>query len=108
MQGVSLLSTIEGHDTGRDRVLVEYEYQRGTDVPGRIPRQHTLVTRTWRMSVAEGMTEGELYNLADDPQEFRNRWGDPAAAEPKTEILEQMVLAEIEARDQLPFPTGRA
>jgi arylsulfatase A-like enzyme len=108
MQGVSLLPTLEGGAAGRDRVLVEYEHQRGTGVPGRMPRQHTLVTRGWRMSLAEGTPGGELYNLADDPEEFRNLWGDPAAAGPKAELLEQMVLAEIEARDQLPLPTGRA
>ena len=108
MQGTSLLPILEERAHGRDRVLVEYEHQRGIGVPGRMPRQHTLVTRTWRMSLAEGSPGGELYNLADDPQEFRNLWADPAAAGAKADLLEQMVLAEIEARDQLPMPTGRA
>jgi hypothetical protein len=32
-------------------------------------------------------TEGELYNVAQDPQQFENRWDDPASASLRSDLL---------------------
>jgi hypothetical protein len=42
-------------------------------------------------------TEGELYDLADDPQLFRNRWDDPACAALRSDLVADLY-------DHLPAP----
>jgi hypothetical protein len=32
-------------------------------------------------------TEGELYDLTDDPHQFHNRWDDPACASLKADLI---------------------
>jgi hypothetical protein len=51
---------------------------------------------------------GELYDLEDDPNEFNNLWGEPAAADAKSEMLEMLARLEMAAIDIVPAPTGRA
>jgi len=109
MQGVSLLGALEDPSKRvRDNVLIQYDHQQGPSRPGRMLRTHGVVTESWRMSIAEGQAGGELYDLGRDPEEFFNRWNDGAAMEQKCELLHQLARAEMEAVDELPFPTGRA
>ena len=58
--------------TARDCVLVEDEVQTllpGSTVRGRV---RTLLADGWRMSVYDGIDQGELYNLDEDPEEAEN------------------------------------
>lgn len=109
MQGVSLLGTLENAAApARDSVLIQYDHQIGPSRPGRMLRTHGLVTPEWRMSIAEGVPGGELYNLERDPDEFFNLWDDRAAIDDKCELLARLARAEMETVDELPLPTGRA
>lgn len=108
MQGVSLLDTLQGGKEARDSVLMQYDHQVGPSRPGRMLRTHGLVTKDWRVSMAEGIPGGELYHLAKDPDEFFNRWNDREALADKCEMLARLARAEIEDVDELPLPTGRA
>jgi arylsulfatase A-like enzyme len=48
----------------------------------------TLTTRRYRLSRSEHEPEdGELYDLADDPGEFVNRWSDPGLRGVRSELL---------------------
>jgi hypothetical protein len=71
-------------------------------------RTHGLVTREWRVSMAEGIPGGELYDLKNDPDEFFNRWNDGAALGDKCAMLDRFARAEMQSVDELPLPTGRA
>ena len=71
-------------------------------------RTHGLIAGDWRVSIAEGIAGGELYDLKNDPDEFFNRWSDPAGRDAKSDALAELARAEMEAVDELPFPTGRA
>lgn len=48
-------------------------------------------------SITYDGTEGELYNLEEDPHQFRNLWDDPASAAPRKELVADLY-------DHLPPP----
>jgi arylsulfatase A-like enzyme len=109
LQGVSQLATLSGKaESARDSCLIQYDHQLGPSRPGRMLRTHGLVTKDWRVSIAEGIPGGELYDLKNDPDEFFNRWGDAAALGDKCAMLDRFARAEMEDVDELPLPTGRA
>jgi hypothetical protein len=108
MQGRSLLSAMEHGAAIRDSVFVQYDHQvpsPGTNVP---PRVHSLIDERYRLSVFHGTGWGELYDLVDDPGEFKNLWDDAAHAGTRAHMVERLLLTEIEHVDRIPLPTRRA
>ena len=73
VEGISLLPALRGEGPARSQVLIEYEWRW---IPGL--HQKTLRTRDWRLTVYAGRHDGELYDLHRDPDEFVNRFHDPA------------------------------
>ncbi|MGE0626901.1 MAG: sulfatase [Hyphomicrobiaceae bacterium] len=109
MQGRSLVPVLAGEDSnGRRAAFIQYDHQRSNSALGGVPRIHTLVDRRWRLSMFDGVEWGELYDLASDPGEFVNLWDDPASAEVKARMIEQLAREEIAHIDRVPMPTGRA
>ncbi len=110
LQGRSLQAVAENPalDGMRDSHLIEEDNQRAIAGLGENPRARSLVTHRWRISVYAGQGWGELYDLKDDPQEFRNLWDSPAHTAVKTEMLERLVQAQIAHCDLSPAPMGRA
>jgi arylsulfatase A-like enzyme len=85
MQGAPLPTTA---DATRERVITEWDggYD-GEDVRLRsIYRDGWLCTVCEPGSVHDG-TEGELYNLANDPRQFENLWDDPPSAGVKRDLI---------------------
>ncbi len=71
----------------RDGILQETEFM-------------TMVrTRDWKLVHFLDEAFGQLFHLANDPEEVHNLWDDPAAAEKKQELLD--VLREWRIRSQL-------
>ena len=58
----------------------------------------------WKLTF-DMMGAGELYNLAADPYELKNLYGDPAAAAMRTRMLEELLAWTI--RTQSDTPTAR-
>lgn len=110
MQGRSLLPDVAGEADGAapDAILLEEEGQRVFGGFTRPVRCRTLVTRRWRMTVYAGVPWGELYDLAEDPQETRNLWADAESRGVRAELTERMMRAMIAACDRSPLPTGLA
>jgi arylsulfatase A-like enzyme len=74
----------------RDHALIENRHQRSAI------HLRSLVTERWKITVYRGHDYGELFDLETDPEERRNLWDDPVAADAKREMLLRFVQAEIE------------
>ena len=60
-------------------------------------RDGWIVTAYGKSSIYEG-TEGELYDLKNDPRQWRNLWDDPAAAAMKKDLLDDLRARTPQAR----------
>ena len=90
MQGRSLL------DGSAGREAVRSEYFDAIDGPdGSYATMYR--TRTHKLVVYHGHGLGELYDLEADPDEFENRWDEPAAAGIKSELLLRSFDASMRA-----------
>jgi arylsulfatase A-like enzyme len=80
MEGRSLpVDDVDAGTRGFERVLTEWDSELfGTDVHLRtIMRDHWVCT-TYQPGTSHDGTEGELYDLDEDPLQRVNRWDDPA------------------------------
>jgi len=91
-------------DEPRDSVYCEYYNAcNGHNGSFEQPAMATMLrTRQHKLTVAHGRDQGELYDLAADPQELRNLWDDPAAITTKAELLVQLSDRMAFACDPLP------
>jgi arylsulfatase A-like enzyme len=85
MQGAPL-PTADG--SGRERVLTEWDSQ-FDDVDMHL---RSIFRAGWTCTVYEAGgrydgTEGELYDLTDDPHQFDNRWDDPECAALRSDLV---------------------
>jgi arylsulfatase A-like enzyme len=91
MQGVNQLDVWQGRaERARDWALVENRHNPTT------VHLRTLVTGRHKITVYRDAAYGELFDLADDPGEQRNRWDDPIYRDLKAALLLDFVQAEIQ------------
>ena len=64
----------------------------------------TLVTRSYRMTLSPDDNFGELYDLANDPDENLNNFDDPKAADTRAELMEIMVRRMMQLQTTSPLP----
>jgi arylsulfatase A-like enzyme len=81
----------------RAHTLVENNHEPG------MAELKTFINDRYKLTVYRAFDCGELYDLAEDPDEFFNRWDDPDYALVKTELLQAFVQAEM-AKEVLPMP----
>ena len=89
-QGRSLMACLDGGDTGREALLIEYN---GNGVPAGFttqPRMRSVLTSDHRLTLYGGEPWGELYDLAQDPNETRNLWDSPAHERVKGDLSMQL------------------
>jgi arylsulfatase A-like enzyme len=81
MQGQALpVDDGDAEERGFERVLTEWDSELfGIAVHLRTITRDGWVCTTYRPGTVHDGTEGELYDLADDPLQQVNRWDDPAA-----------------------------
>ncbi len=110
IQGRSLLPAIRGEADPEavDSIVVEDDQQRHYFGYKGAPRIRTIVTATHRLTVTQGESWGELYDLANDPDEMENLFDDPAHAGVRAEMFERLAHRQIELVDTSPMPTLRA
>lgn len=82
MEGQSFIPGCSAAST-RDAVLLAYQ------------NMHTLVTRDgWKLTVYDGESGGQLFNLADDPDEQRNRYHAPECAARRERLLRTLITLQ--------------
>ena len=109
IQGISLMPAIGGGDGGgRGAQVIEDDQQRAVLGFAAPPRLRTLVTRRWRMTVADGDPWGELYDLDNDPHEMHNLFAEESARAVRGELMEELAYRQMELADRSPLPVGRA
>jgi arylsulfatase A-like enzyme len=73
---------------GFERVLTEWDSELfGIGVHLRTITRDGWVCTTYQPGYSHDGTEGELYDLANDPLQQDNRWGDPALASVQSDLL---------------------
>lgn len=76
---------------GAERVLTEWDSELfGVDVHLRTITRDGWVCTAYRPGTVHDGTEGELYDLAGDPLQQVNRWGDPACAGVQRDLLDDL------------------
>ena len=77
---------------GPERVLTEWDSELfGVDVHLRTITRDDWVCTTYRPGTVHDGTEGELYDLADDPLQQVNRWNDPAHATIQRDLVTDLI-----------------
>jgi hypothetical protein len=89
MQGGSLpVDDADGRARGFERVLTEWDSELfGTDVHLRTIMRDHWVCSTYLPGTSHDGSEGELYDLDEDPLQRVNRWDDPAMAALRTDLV---------------------
>jgi arylsulfatase A-like enzyme len=91
MQGVDQMPVWRGEtESARDHIVVENRHQ-----PTRI-HLRTLVNDRYKITVYRGKEYGELFDLAEDPEERHNLWDDPAHEGLKLSLMHRFLQAEME------------
>lgn len=74
----------------RDHVVVENRHQ------PTVMNMRTYIDERYKLTLYRGETEGELFDLQEDPDELRNLWDEPEARELKSRLLLRFLQAEME------------
>ena len=107
VQGQSLVSILTGQtDPSTHRDFVRSEYHDALD---RTYASHAnmIYDGRYKLVVYHGHEIGELYDLDEDPNEFRNLWNDPDLLVLKYELMKQLFDAVMLATDDGQPRAGR-
>jgi arylsulfatase A-like enzyme len=70
--------------------------------------QLTLVTRTHKLVVYRDSADGELYDLASDPDQFRNLWNEAQFADLRSELILEMIREQLRSQGSRQIRTAFA
>jgi len=105
MQGQSLLPILSGeHDPTEHRDYVYCEYYNAWTHHRSYGTM--MRTRDQKIVVYHGVEDGELYDLAHDPDEFNNLYNQPDHAELRHQLLKRAFDASVFTMDPLPERLG--
>ena len=76
-------------DAARDHIIVENRHQPTT------VHVKTYVDDRYKITTYFNRDYGELFDLQDDPDEYRNLWDDPACRELKARLILRLLHAEM-------------
>lgn len=105
MQGGNLVDYARTN-TGNDAVLIEDDVRKKyMGFPSNY-RVRSLVTHQHRLTLYSNAQWGELYDLANDPNEFDNLWDSPAHQSLRASLTEQLAYKMMQMADSSPLSTG--
>ncbi len=109
MQGFDLTPLLDDPSASvRDRVLIEEDEMFDVLGTGRPLRMRTVVTGAGRLTRYEGTPQGEIFDLAEDPDEMVNVFDDPARTNLRDELTEALLSEMVRLADDSPKPTHLA
>ena len=96
MEADSLLGALNGEPwEGRDQVFCES----ARDVNFTTNDFQTMIrTRSWKLVHFLDAEDGQLFNLANDPEEVCNLWHDPGSQAKKRELLDALLTWRIRSQ----------
>jgi arylsulfatase A-like enzyme len=106
MQSCSLAKLLAGKPETRDTAYSEWHVH-----PSRCGvslKLRTVRTKTHKCTFELGSGAGELYHLANDPNEMDNLYDDPGYAKVRKELEDMMRARPGKVREDLPEPIGMA
>ncbi|MEZ5344961.1 MAG: sulfatase-like hydrolase/transferase [Pyrinomonadaceae bacterium] len=71
-------------------------------------RMRTLVNDRYRMTAYSGQPYGELFDMQEDPNEFRNLWNEPGTKSIKADLKDELLDKIMETDHPLPRQTARS
>src|SRR5664280_2381354 len=100
MQGGSLpMDDADAEARGFERVLTEWDSDIfGTDVHLRTIMRDRWVCTAYLPGTSHDGTEGELYDLVDDPLQRHNRWDDPAMRPLRDDLVDDLWSSQPPSR----------
>ncbi|MFN4282494.1 MAG: sulfatase [Alphaproteobacteria bacterium] len=104
-QGLDLASAAAGDAAAHDAMLIEEHQRRGYMGMDNNFRARSLITDRHRLTIYEGVTDGELYDLRDDPDELVNLWDAPAARALREDLMERLARKMMAMADSSPLAT---
>ena len=104
IQGESLLPVIAGESAGRDATLVEFNDGAPKFGFTEAARVRSVITQDWRLSIYKDQPWGELYDLANDPQETRNLWDSAEHTAIRSELTLRLAHLLTGQMDESPIP----
>jgi hypothetical protein len=104
---MSLLPILRGEaDPNVHHEFVRCEYHDALDRPF-ASHANMIVDGRYKLIVYHGHDIGELYDLHQDPGEFRNLWNDPSVSSIKWELTKRLFDATMMATDEGQARVGR-
>jgi len=100
MQGKPLpVDDVDAEIRGFDKVLTEWDSELfGIDVHLRSMMRDQWLVTVYRPGTSHDGTEGELYDMADDPLQQVNRWDDPSMRSLRDDLVADLWDSQPEAR----------
>ena len=108
IQGQSLLGLMSGSRAARASLMIEHQDNMTRMGFAQPCMARTLVTATYRLTLYQGESWGELYDLAKDPHETFNLWDEAAYVETRLRLTEELTQSMMDAVDQSPRARRRA
>lgn len=84
-------------EQARDHIICEFRHEPTTI------HQKTFVDDRYKITVYYNQTYGEIFDLKEDPGEYKNLWNLPEYQELKTELLMKYIWAEL-GKEQMAMP----
>jgi arylsulfatase A-like enzyme len=70
--------------------------------------QKTFITNSYKLVMYNNKSYGELYDLQQDPDQYRNLWEDPTYQSLKVDLFQQFISAEMQKDGTLRTRTSNA
>jgi arylsulfatase A-like enzyme len=109
MQGASLLPHIQRQAPAPHEFLVieEEGQRRDFEFSARV-KMRSLITTQFRMTIYANHSDGELYDLQNDPDECVNLWNAPSAQATRAALTETLARAMMQSANSSPYPSAAA